>query len=337
MRAAAILISCAVLLASGVAQGQSTLFRRPLQSCGATCALVSAYVDRDTSSGVRDWNCGSNTYDGHRGTDFAIIGGFTAQDQGRTIVAGADGTVMATHDGETDRCTTGACGGGGGFGNYVVLQHSDGKLTYYAHMRRGSILVRMGQRVRCGEALGLVGSSGNSTGPHVHFEVRVSANSTDSFEGRAACGGGATHWVSQGAYQALPAESCQSTTVMDSGVPNDSGVAGDSGGAMDTGIPRDATSGADSASDTGMLADAAVESAADVHSDGASAGDASVRDGATSEYDPNDWGGCKCRATGAGQRARPRGAMVLVVAAMALARRRRAQSGRLEQQRKPVE
>lgn len=326
MRSAAILISCAVLLATVEAQAQSTLFRRPLQSCGSTCALVSAYVDRDDTTAVRDWNCGSNTYDGHRGTDFAIVGGFAAQDQGRTIVAGADGTVMATHDGESDRCTSGSCGGGGGFGNYVVLQHSDGTLTYYAHMRRSSILVRMGQRVRCGDPLGLVGSSGNSTGPHVHFEVRAGGSSMDSFEGRAACGGGATRWVSQGAYQALPSEICQSVSGMDSGVPSDSGVATDSGVAMDSGVERDGTSGADSASDARVPSDSGADRASD----------ASAGDGATSEYDPSDWGGCKCRAAGVATDARPRGVALLGAMALLLARRRR-QSGRLAQQRNPVE
>ena len=73
---------------------------------------MSAYFDRDTSAGVREWNCMAHSYNGHRGTDIAIFGGFTAQDQGRTIVAGAAGTVMTTHDVESDRCTTGSCGGG---------------------------------------------------------------------------------------------------------------------------------------------------------------------------------------------------------------------------------
>lgn len=64
---------------------------------------------------------------------------------------------------------------GGGFegaaGNYVLIAHEGGEHTLYAHMRRGSVHVRVGQRVAVGEQIGEAGSSGNSTGPHLHFQV----------------------------------------------------------------------------------------------------------------------------------------------------------------------
>ncbi|MCA9494233.1 MAG: hypothetical protein KC621_30105, partial [Myxococcales bacterium] len=75
----------------------------------------TAYVDH---GGVTDWNCANLTYAGHHGNDFGV-GGFTGMDAGRTITAAADGVVSAAHDGEFDRCTSGTCAGGGGFGNYV--------------------------------------------------------------------------------------------------------------------------------------------------------------------------------------------------------------------------
>ncbi|MEZ4474857.1 MAG: M23 family metallopeptidase, partial [bacterium] len=165
---------------------------------------VTAYYD---VGGTRDWNCGNNTYGGHRGTDIAIIGRFEAQDQGRDIVAAAPGRVIRSHDGEFDRCTTGACGGGGGFGNYVALEHADGKVTYYGHMRQGSVAVREGENVTCGQRLGQVGSSGNSTGPHVHFEVRVGGNADDPFTGP--CAGPLSYWVDQGPYRGLPVSRCE--------------------------------------------------------------------------------------------------------------------------------
>ncbi len=166
--------------------------------------VVTAYYDL---GGTRDWNCGTHTYRGHRGTDLGIVGRFAAQDAGRDVVAGADGRVTRTHDGEFDRCTTGDCAGGGGFGNHVVLEHADGKVTYYAHLRRGSVSVREGQQIRCGERLGQVGSSGFSTGPHLHFEVRVGGNADDPFTGQ--CGGPLSYWVNQGAYRGLPSAECE--------------------------------------------------------------------------------------------------------------------------------
>ena len=60
--------------------------------------------------------------------------------------------------------------GSGGYGNLTVLEHPDGTLTFYAH--QSEIQVREGEEVTAGETIGLVGSTGNSTGPHLHFEVR---------------------------------------------------------------------------------------------------------------------------------------------------------------------
>lgn len=58
----------------------------------------------------------------------------------------------------------------GGYGKLVILEHTAGYTTYYAHQSR--IAVRVGQRVSTGQQIGYIGSSGNSTGPHVHFEIR---------------------------------------------------------------------------------------------------------------------------------------------------------------------
>ncbi len=182
-------------------------FRFPLSDdCATTrCTVVSAY--RDVGMG-KDWSCSDHTYAGHKGTDFAIVGSFTAQDEGRTIVAAAAGTVDAVSDGAGDRCTTGDCPGGGGFGNYVRIRHADGEVTYYAHMRMGSIMVAEGQAVTCGQPIGLVGSSGHSTGPHCHFEPRAS-NATTTIEPFAgACGAAESHWATQGAFRELPWTLC---------------------------------------------------------------------------------------------------------------------------------
>jgi murein DD-endopeptidase MepM/ murein hydrolase activator NlpD len=59
----------------------------------------------------------------------------------------------------------------GGYGNAIFIQHANGDITVYGHEE--SVLVRVGERVKAGQLIGLVGALGNATGPHLHFEVRV--------------------------------------------------------------------------------------------------------------------------------------------------------------------
>lgn len=69
-------------------------------------------------------------------------------------------------------------------GNHVILEHNleDGTkiFTLYAHLLDGSINVIEGQEVCTGTVLGIMGSTGNSTGPHLHFEIRIGENTSDN-------------------------------------------------------------------------------------------------------------------------------------------------------------
>ncbi len=65
------------------------------------------------------------------------------------------------------------------YGNYVIIMHDNGLFTLYAHGQAGSIRVSEGQRVKQGQQIMNVGSTGNSTGPHLHFEVRLSPGTYD--------------------------------------------------------------------------------------------------------------------------------------------------------------
>lgn len=65
----------------------------------------------------------------------------------------------------------------GGYGNVVIIDHPDGKQTYYAHQSR--IDVTVGRQVVAGQTIGAVGSTGRSTGPHLHFEVREDGKPID--------------------------------------------------------------------------------------------------------------------------------------------------------------
>lgn len=68
----------------------------------------------------------------------------------------------------------------GGYGNCITIRHSDGKVTRYAHLSK--ILVSSGEYVEQGEKIGLSGNTGNSTGPHVHFEVIVDGSPKNPFK-----------------------------------------------------------------------------------------------------------------------------------------------------------
>lgn len=119
-------------------------------------------------------------YDDHDGTDFMLIDGFGMMDMGSAdVVAAADGVVISVHDGEYDRCHTDlvtqdvSCDGYPMIGNHVKIEHADGMETWYWHFKKDSIIVKEGDEVTCGDVLGKIGSSGYSSGPHLHFEVRV--------------------------------------------------------------------------------------------------------------------------------------------------------------------
>ncbi len=166
-------------------------------------AVVTAYYDLDRGNGLKDWGGGKKTYQNHTGTDFGIYGRWSGMAKGVWVYAAADGTVVEAHDGQSDRCSSGKCTPC--FGNYVKLSHGGGIYTYYLHFKKGSVRVRKGQKVKCGDKLGQVGSSGCSTGPHLHFQI----NTASRFSAHH-CPYAHNDWVSKGKYLGLPAASCQS-------------------------------------------------------------------------------------------------------------------------------
>ena len=101
-------------------------------------------------------------------TETTDLHGYNAVD-----LAAPQGTpIFASDSGEVIIARTG--GWNGGYGNYVVINHSNGTQTLYGHMSR--VLVSVGQTVAQGQKIGLVGKTGESTGPHVHFEIRGARN-----------------------------------------------------------------------------------------------------------------------------------------------------------------
>ena len=127
-----------------------------------TDTFVSNFVDLDESAGILDWNCTDYTYDGHRGHD-SDIASFKIQAIGVPVFAALDGTVDATHDGDPDMNTEGS----EELGNFVIIDHGGSHYSWYFHLKKDSVEVEPGEVVRAGTQIGLVGSSGNSTWPHL--------------------------------------------------------------------------------------------------------------------------------------------------------------------------
>ncbi len=88
---------------------------------------------------------------------------------GRNVIAPKSGTVKTAIDGYVDYAGTGSCG------NEIVIDHGDGFTTRYCHLKQGSVskYVSEGMSVVQGQIIALSGNTGGSTGPHLHFEVRI--------------------------------------------------------------------------------------------------------------------------------------------------------------------
>jgi hypothetical protein len=176
-----------MLLAPAAQAGAPYGLRLPLDCVPGTTCWVIRHVDHDPGPGARDYRCGRLTGDGHTGTDFAVRD-LAALDEGIEVRAAAAGVVAGRRDGVADTPFEPAAAGrirGMECGNGVRLDHGDGWESFYCHMRRGSIAVAVGERVAAGQRLGLVGLSGETDFPHLHFDVRHDGRPVDPFVGLA--------------------------------------------------------------------------------------------------------------------------------------------------------
>lgn len=119
---------------------------------GSKTPSYAGYYMRPILGGVK-----SQGIHGHNGVDLA-------SSYGSTIMAAASGQVLISRN----------SGWNGGYGSYVVIKHPNGTQTLYAHL--SSTLVGAGETVAQGQAIGRMGSTGKSTGTHLHFEVRGAKN-----------------------------------------------------------------------------------------------------------------------------------------------------------------
>ena len=164
-------------------QDRPPSFALPLDcKFGETC-FIQQYFDHDPSSGMKDYHGGTMTYDGHDGVDLRIPT-MEAQQRGVQVLAAAPGVVKRMRDGVVDvsvRSAGFASVKGHECGNGVLIEHEGGWSTMYCHMAKGSVRVREGQRVNAGTPLGLVGLSGQTEFPHLHFGVAHNGTMVDPF------------------------------------------------------------------------------------------------------------------------------------------------------------
>jgi hypothetical protein len=186
------LLLAAILGAATPAAADPQLSLPVACSLGQNC-FVQNYVDTEMSTGAKDFTCGALSYDGHKGTDIRLKN-YVAMDAGVAVLAAAPGTVLRTRDGMADvnvREIGRDAVKDREAGNSVIIDHGDGWVTQYGHMKKGSIAVQPGQQVAAGTPLGQIGLSGNTEFPHLHFEVRHDDRPVDPFTGEpmeAGCG-----------------------------------------------------------------------------------------------------------------------------------------------------
>jgi murein DD-endopeptidase MepM/ murein hydrolase activator NlpD len=97
----------------------------------------------------------------HKGIDFAAR-------RGTPIYASGDGVIGRVQNAK------------GGYGNNVIVNHGYGYESLYAHMSK--VLVKPGQKIKKGQKIGLVGSTGSSTAPHLHYEVHYKGNAVNPID-----------------------------------------------------------------------------------------------------------------------------------------------------------
>src|SRR5262249_14351877 len=189
-----------VTFQSGYVPGQK--FITPLGGTPWVNWTIVNYVDINSGPADTDYMGNSRTYNGHDAIDFTLEGNqspsrFVSMEPGVPVYAAADGVVIKTRDGMFDRNQSGGgeptvlnLDGGDGAGNFVGIDHGNGWTTWYDHMRTNSVSVKVGDYVAAGTILGLIGSSGNSSDPHLHFAVKYKGMTVETYEGPSA------YWVS---------------------------------------------------------------------------------------------------------------------------------------------
>jgi murein DD-endopeptidase MepM/ murein hydrolase activator NlpD len=210
-------ISRAALIAEGVlpkhdpAQRMTTLFAWPIEQYNGLDDYgvhgISNFVDQnpEAPNQILDYNCGARSYDlasgyNHGGIDMYLwpFAWYKMEHDQVKVVAAAPGVILDKSDGNFDM----NCGFNSSDWNAVYVQHEDGSVAWYGHLKNGSVTTsEVGSTVERGEYLGIVGSSGSSTGPHLHFEIHNAAGGiVDPYEGPCNSLNAESWWIEQRPY-----------------------------------------------------------------------------------------------------------------------------------------
>ncbi len=174
-----------------------------------TVQAISNFLDQDPAEDdLEDWNCGgenARTYDGHNGLDIFLspFSWYQMEQDSGIVVAAAGGVILDKVGDQPERSCE--INDDGGDNNQIIIEHADGSWGIYAHMRTDSLTAKpVGAVVEAGEYLGVIGSSGLSTGPHLHFEVGFWENNQwtpqDPYAGQCNDINTGTWWETQPAY-----------------------------------------------------------------------------------------------------------------------------------------
>ncbi|MFD7700167.1 M23 family metallopeptidase [Streptomyces caelestis] len=135
----------------------------------ATAAQTQAAAKKTTAS----WVSPVKSY--QLSASFAQDGGMWAhKHSGQDYAVPTGTTVMAAHGGTVVKAGPNGAGDGPAYGNAIVINHGNGTYSQYAHLSQ--IGVKAGQVVKTGQKIALSGNTGNSSGPHLHFEIRTTPN-----------------------------------------------------------------------------------------------------------------------------------------------------------------
>lgn len=165
---------------------QDELYAKPAyvaptnNSSSSTSTSSSSSGSTTTGNGTLSWPTWTTWVTSEYGYRVHPVYGTTKFHSGMDIGAGMGDTIMAAGSGTVIYVETpcpGSNTGGSGYGNYIIIDHGNGLATLYGHCR--NVYVSTGDYVSKGQSIGEVGSTGTSTGAHLHFEVRVNGSTVD--------------------------------------------------------------------------------------------------------------------------------------------------------------
>ncbi|SHI09770.1 M23 family metallopeptidase [Streptomyces sp. 3214.6] len=153
-------VGASVVLGTGVASAAAPA-AAPAAPAAKTAVSAASWIDpvKKYTLTASFAQAGAMWQSTHSGQDFAVPSGTK---------------VMAAHGGTVVKAGGNGAGDGPAYGNAIVIKHANGVYSQYAHLSQ--IDVKIGQIVKTGQKIALSGNTGNTSGPHLHFEIRTTAN-----------------------------------------------------------------------------------------------------------------------------------------------------------------